>query len=114
MKTIKITSIIALSFLMSLGLFANTSIFETEEEACKNGITLSTTEVSVNCLYEMALAEEFEMEEETYIDDIPFNTECVSINCKYLKALNVKFDLPEETYIDDIPFNTKEIANNLH
>ena len=113
MKTIKITTVLALSFLMSLGLFANSNIFVMEEEAYINDIPFSTAEVSINCLYEMALAEDFEMEEESYIDDIPFNTECISINCKYLKAVNVQFDLPEENYIDDIPFNTKEIANNL-
>ncbi len=113
MKTIKITSIIALSFLMSLGLFANSSIFVMEDEAYINDIPFSTEKVSANCLYEMAMAVDFEMEEESYIDDIPFNTECVSINCRYIKAFNTDFDLPEENYIDDIPFNTKKVANNL-
>ena len=113
MKTIKITSIIALSFLMSLGLFANSNTFVLEEEAYINDIPFSTAKVSANCLYEMAMAVDFEMEEEPYIDDIPFSTECITIYCMYLKALNMEFDLPEEKYVDDIPFNTKKVANNL-
>lgn len=112
MKTIKTISILALSFLMSLGLFASPNIFVLEEEAYINDIPFSTAEVSANCLYRMAMAEKFEMEEEAYIDDIPFNTECVSKNCLYLKAINTVFDMPIEEYVDDIPFDTKKLVKN--
>ncbi len=113
MKTIKIISILALSFLMSLGLFANSNIFVMEEEVYINDIPFSTSDVSVNCLYEMAMAEEFDLEEESYIDDIPFDTDCISMNCKYLKAMSTDFELPEEKYVDDIPFNTKKLVNKM-
>ena len=113
MKTIKITSILLMSFFMSFVLFANSNIFEMEEETYIDDIPFSTSEVSAECLYNMAMAEEFEMEEEGYIDDIPFSTECVTANCLYLKAMNVDFELPEEEYVDDIPFSTKKVVRTL-
>lgn len=113
MKTIKITTLLVLSLIMTVGTFASSTIFNMEEEAYINDIPFDTGEVKVNCLYNRAIAENFEMEEESYIDDIPFNTGNIAVNGMSLNAMNVEFDLPEENYIDDIPFSTKLVANNL-
>jgi len=113
MKTIKITTILALSLIMTIGLFANSTTFIMEKEAYIEDIPFNTANISADCLYKMAVAVDFEMEEEAYIDDIPFNTECVTINCKYLKAMNTNFELPEQEYINDIPFSTKMVRHNL-
>ena len=113
MKTIKITSLLILSFFMSIGLFAESTNFIMEEEAYINDIPFNTAEVSESYLFEMAMAQEFEMEEEGYIDDIPFDTECIAADCLYFKAMNVVFEMEEESYIDDIPFNTATVVGNV-
>jgi len=113
MKTIKITTLLVLSLIMTMGIFANTTTFIMAEEAYINDIPFDTGEIKVNCLYNRAMAENFEMEEESYIDDIPFNTVSIAVNKLSLNAMSTEFDLPEENYIDDIPFSTKRVANNL-
>lgn len=114
MKTIKITTTLVLSLIMTLGIIANnTTTFSMEREAYINDIPFDTGEISTNCLYNMALAENFEMEEESYIDDIPFNTKEIAVSGLSVNAMNIDFDLPEEAYVDDIPFSTKLVANNL-
>jgi len=113
MKTIKLTTALFLSLIISAMAFSSNSIFEMEEEAYINDIPFNTADIKDKCLYDMAMSQEFEMEEESYIDDIPFDTECIAVDCLYYKAMNVDFDLPEESYIDDIPFDTSYIASNL-
>lgn len=113
MKTIKITTLLVLSLIMTSALFAGSTTFTMEKEAYINDIPFDTGNISIKYLYNRALAENFEMEEESYIDDIPFNTEEIAVNRLSLNAMKVEFDLPEENYIDDIPFSTKLVANNL-
>lgn len=78
-----------------------------DDEVYINDIPFRTECISVECLYEKAIAENYEFEEEAFIEDIPFNTECITEHCQYQKALNQVFDFEDESYIDDIPFDTQ-------
>ncbi len=80
------------------------SSFDFEEEAYINDIPFDTECVSINCIYQKAIAETFEFEEEAYVDDIPFATDSIALNCE--------FEFEDESYIDDIPFNTNKIAKH--
>jgi len=81
-----------------------TNEFDFEEEAYIDDIPFDTECISINCIYQKAIAETFEFEEEAYVDDIPFATDSI--------ALNSDFEFEDESYIDDIPFSTKKIAKH--
>ena len=102
MKTIKITLLLTASFFIMMGSFANNMDFVVEKESYIKDIPFSTSEVSANCMYEMALKKEFNLEEESYINDIPFNTEEIASECIYENALNETFNLPEEKAVHNI------------
>ena len=78
--------------------------FNFEEEAYIEDIPFDTKCVSINCIYQKAIAEIFEFEEEAYVDDIPFATDSIALSCE--------FEFEDESYIDDIPFNTNKIAKH--
>jgi hypothetical protein len=79
------------------------TLIRTDEGENLNDISLSTTVVTSEALFQKLVKTTFSNNEEERVNDIPFNTWKIAEQHLSQKAINSVFVEKDEAYIDDIP-----------